>query len=185
MRLPPELVIATTNPGKFQDWQALLAPLGVRAIRPSDLPELLESETDLEENAHRKAVAAVRRLASPVIADDMGVQIERLGGGPGALLKRWAMSLGGWQAAQRFAGTLEGSRALYCCAVCLALSPERTVTTLGVVAGEIVRPRGTGPGLEPCFLPDGAPAVLSEPTAAHDLHPRAQALTLLTSMRPP
>jgi XTP/dITP diphosphohydrolase len=178
--LPAQVVVATTNPGKFADWRALLEPLGVLALRAEALAEVEESETELLENARRKAVSAALGSAQPAIADDIGLAIEALGGQPGALLKRWAMARGGWSAAQRFVGRYASSPAIYRCAVALAQPDGASVQVLGSVEGVIVRARGEGPGLEPCFLPIGASAVLGARRAeeAH-FHHRARALALL------
>lgn len=180
MRLPPRLVIGTSNLGKFADWEALLRPLNVVALPVPSLEEVRETESDLMQNASRKALLAARATGLPAIADDIGLFIAALDGAPGAMLKRWAMGLGGWPQALDRAAALAGSTATYRCAVSLAQPDGTSVQALGEVRGVLVAARGTGPGLEPCFLPNGAQGVLSQRVLdERALHHRVRALDRL------
>lgn len=177
MLLPAVIVIGTANRGKFTDWEALLTPQHVTAMFVSSMPEVPETEADLVENARRKAVAAAMSTGVPAVADDIGVFIHALGGGPGAMLKRWAVGLGGWRQAQVRASELAGSEAVYRCAVSLAFPDGTSTEALGEVRGHLIAAATTGPGLEPCFLPDGAQGVLSNLGADEQtFHHRLRAL---------
>ena len=96
------------------------------------------------------------------------------------MLKRWAMGLGGWPQALDRAAALAGSAATYRCAVSLAQPYGTSVQALGEVRGVLVAARGTGPCLEPCFLPNGAQDVLSQRVLDEwALHHRLRALDRL------
>ncbi|NCG20280.1 MAG: hypothetical protein GWP91_14825 [Rhodobacterales bacterium] len=75
---------------------------------------------------------------------------------------------------------MAGSAATYRCAVSLAQPYGTSVQALGEVRGVLVAARGTGPGLEPCFLPNGAQDVLSQRVLdERALHHRVRALDRL------
>src|SRR5437899_10285317 len=86
------LVIASHNPGKIEEIEALLAPYGVSAIGAGalDLPEPEETGTSFEENAALKARAATQASGLPALADDSGLVVPVLGGAPGVYSARWA-----------------------------------------------------------------------------------------------
>jgi len=87
------LVIATRNAGKIKEIKALLADLGVRVLSLADfpeMPEVVEDGVTFLDNARKKAreVAAVTGL--PALADDSGLEVAALGGGPGVYSARYA-----------------------------------------------------------------------------------------------
>jgi XTP/dITP diphosphohydrolase len=82
----PTLVLATRNPGKIREITAIYAGLGVRLIGLDLWPEVgaLPEEGDTyAANAASKALTAARATGLPALADDSGVEIDALGGGPG------------------------------------------------------------------------------------------------------
>ncbi len=185
MSLPRRLLLATTNPGKLGEWRALLGPLGVEVVAMEG-PQAEEGSTSVVENARLKATHAAHGTA--VLADDVGLAIDALHGEPGPELKRWALGrFGSWGAAQEHCAALAGSGATYACGLALVL-PDGTVhTALGEVRGSLVAARGSGPGLEPCFLPDGSLDVLSQLSddARGRLHHRHRALSALLNQLAP
>src|SRR5439155_6067453 len=86
------LVIASHNPGKIEEIEALLAPYGVAAIGAGalGLPEPEETGTSFEENASLKARAAMQASGLPALADDSGLVVPALAGAPGIYSARWA-----------------------------------------------------------------------------------------------
>ena len=80
-----KIVLASNNPGKLAELQALLAPLGVELIRQADLciPEAEEPFRTFVENALAKARHAAKISGLPALADDAGLCVDAFGGLPG------------------------------------------------------------------------------------------------------
>jgi XTP/dITP diphosphohydrolase len=86
--------IATSNPGKLRDFAGAAAAHGITiAGIPgfSSLPAVVEDGATFEANARKKAEAY--SLAVPgevVLADDSGLEVDALSGGPGVHSARYA-----------------------------------------------------------------------------------------------
>jgi XTP/dITP diphosphohydrolase len=83
------ILIATGNPGKMRELRAILARHGVDAIGlddlpPPRLPEPAESGRTMAHNAAAKAIEYARMTERACIADDSGLEVDALGGAPGA-----------------------------------------------------------------------------------------------------
>ncbi|QHE84645.1 RdgB/HAM1 family non-canonical purine NTP pyrophosphatase [Hydrogenophaga sp. BPS33] len=91
-----KLVLASNNPGKLAELQALFAPLGVELVRQSDLniPEAPEPHRTFIENALAKARHAARESGLPALADDAGLCVEAFGGLPGVDTAYYATQFG-------------------------------------------------------------------------------------------
>ena len=80
-------VIATHNRKKLGELQRILEPLGIQAVTGEDigisLTEAAETGTTFEENAWIKAESACRETGLPAVADDSGLMVDALDGGPG------------------------------------------------------------------------------------------------------
>lgn len=93
MTTPIPLVLATFNPGKVREYQALLRHLPIRLL---GLPELgirvLPPETgdSFVENARIKAEAAFDATGLPSLGDDSGLEVQALDGAPGIHSARYA-----------------------------------------------------------------------------------------------
>ena len=86
-----QVVVATTNPGKFRELTEGLAPLGWD-LRPLidfavKMPE--ETGTTFEDNALMKAAFVAQKTAIPALADDSGLVVDALGGEPGVYSARY------------------------------------------------------------------------------------------------
>ena len=87
----PRIVLATHNPHKVEEFQAIVA-----ATRPDfevvgyDGPEPVEDGVTFAENALIKARAAAAHTGLPALADDSGVCVDVLGGSPGVFSAYWA-----------------------------------------------------------------------------------------------
>ncbi|MEV4688737.1 RdgB/HAM1 family non-canonical purine NTP pyrophosphatase [Microbacterium sp. LWH3-1.2] len=87
----PQIVLATHNPHKVEEFQAIVA-----ATRPDfevvgyDGPEPIEDGVTFAENALIKARAAAEHSGLPALADDSGVCVDVLGGSPGVFSAYWA-----------------------------------------------------------------------------------------------
>lgn len=86
------IVLATGNPGKVRELDALLAGCGVRVLAQADfdVPEADETGLSFVENALIKARNAALHTGLPAIADDSGLEVDVLGGAPGIHSARYA-----------------------------------------------------------------------------------------------
>jgi XTP/dITP diphosphohydrolase len=80
-----KIVLASNNPGKLAELQAMLAPLGIELVRQADLGigEAQEPHRTFVENALAKARHAARESGLPALADDAGLCVDAFGGLPG------------------------------------------------------------------------------------------------------
>ena len=87
-----QLILASGNPGKLKELNALLAPLGIDVLAQTSLgvSEADEPYLSFVENALAKARHAARHTGLPAIADDSGLCVTALGGAPGVLSARYA-----------------------------------------------------------------------------------------------
>lgn len=84
----PKLVIASNNPGKVAEFRDLLKDCGWQIVAPTDLGielEVAETGTTYLENALIKAEAFSHASGLAALADDSGLEVDALGGEPGAL----------------------------------------------------------------------------------------------------
>ncbi|MBX3588739.1 MAG: RdgB/HAM1 family non-canonical purine NTP pyrophosphatase [Ramlibacter sp.] len=91
-----KIVLASNNPGKLAELQAMLAPLSVTLVRQSDLgiPEAEEPFRTFVENALAKARHASRLSGLPALADDAGLCVDAFGGLPGVDTAYYATQFG-------------------------------------------------------------------------------------------
>jgi XTP/dITP diphosphohydrolase len=87
-----KLIIASNNPGKLREFNALLAPLGWETLprQALGLPECEEPHLTFVENALAKARHAAILTGLPALADDSGLCVPALGGAPGVHSARYA-----------------------------------------------------------------------------------------------
>src|SRR5439155_13161292 len=92
IRAGEKLVIASHNPGKVAEIDALVAPYRINAIGAGALgrQEPEETETTFEGNAALKAHAAAQASGLLSLADDSGLVVPTLGRIPGIYSARWA-----------------------------------------------------------------------------------------------
>jgi XTP/dITP diphosphohydrolase len=87
-----KLLIATTNRGKIEQIKPILKDLPIELIFLPDLNLKLTAEENgktLEENAVIKANFYSDLTGLWALADDMGLEIDALGGEPGVKSRRW------------------------------------------------------------------------------------------------
>ncbi len=85
-------VLATRNPGKLEEFQRLLLPLGQDILSQDSLgiPEAPEPHCTFLENALSKARHASALSGYPALADDSGLCVEALEGAPGVISAHFA-----------------------------------------------------------------------------------------------
>jgi XTP/dITP diphosphohydrolase len=161
--LDKKLVIATHNPGKLAEMQALLDHYGVRAVSAGELslPEPEETGATFLENSRLKARAAASGAAAPALADDSGLCVDALDGAPGVFSARWAGPTRDFAIARakveselRRAGARPPYRAHFICVLTLAFPDGEMESFEGRVDGQLVFPaRGSLVfGYDPIFL---------------------------------
>lgn len=156
------LALASANPGKLREIQALLTPLGLTVATAAELgfsEDVEETGATFAENAQLKACAVARALQLPALADDSGLAVEALDGRPGVLSARYAGP--GADDAQRnaklleeLAGVPEERRgAAFVCVMACCRPDGRVLLSEGRLEGRIaLAPRGQGGfGYDPVF----------------------------------
>ena len=82
----PRLLVATTNTHKIVEFRRLLDGLPYELVTPAGLGmalDVVESGATFRENAALKAHAFAAASGLPALADDSGIEVDALGGGPG------------------------------------------------------------------------------------------------------
>jgi len=187
MLSPSRLMLGTGNPGKVDELHALLSDLPVEVIpgHTLDDPPAVEEDADtLAGNAEKKARAYHERTDLPALADDTGLEVAALDGGPGVHTARFA----GPDAApddnkRKLLEVLDGvddRRARFRTVVALIDSDGTVHTFEGVCEGTITTsPRGDGGfGYDPLFQPDGYDLTFAEmpPNVKNEISHRRKAL---------
>jgi XTP/dITP diphosphohydrolase len=189
------IVLASSNPGKLREFNALFADSGCEVIAQASLgiDDVEETGLTFVENALLKARHAARVSGLPALADDSGLCVEALNGAPGLYSARYAGGHGDSAANNaKLLQTLDGMppdqrRAFFMCA--LVLLRHATDPTPLIVEGRwhgrvLEAPRGPGGfGYDPLFLPDGQTQSAAEldPALKNRLSHRGQAMAKLQS----
>lgn len=87
-----QLLIATHNPAKIEEYRKLLANSGFKLISLSDLgisDEPVEDGKTFKENAEKKARFYFEKSKISTLAEDGGFEIDYLHGEPGVKSRRW------------------------------------------------------------------------------------------------
>lgn len=88
-----ELVVATHNKGKVEEFRELMKNLPIEIKYLADFPPVPEPEETgrtFAANARQKAVYYAKKLGKPCIADDSGLEVQALDGAPGVRSARYA-----------------------------------------------------------------------------------------------
>ncbi len=164
-----KLLLATRNQGKIVEFRRILdaiAPGAIELVGLDQFPGLHdvdETGTTFEENALLKAREMSVATGLPAIADDSGLCVDALDGGPGIFSARWAGEHGNDQAnlekvLEQLKSVPESDRGAYfICVAALYLPDGRTFCEEGRFHGSILTaPVGSnGFGYDPIFQPAG------------------------------
>lgn len=172
-----ELLVATHNPGKLREYQALLPEYTVIGLNDLGLGtfEVQETAETFAENAALKAVQYARASGRITLSDDSGLCVDMLDGAPGVHSARYGgddLDDAGRRAylLAQMQHIPEGQRtARFVCVI--ALHDPRTGQTYaveGTCEGHILtEERGSGGfGYDPLFVPDGHEHTFAEMPAA-------------------
>jgi XTP/dITP diphosphohydrolase len=186
--------MASRNPGKIRELEAILQDTGVQLLSLADfplLPEIPEEGATFAENAATKALAVARLTNHPALADDSGLMVEALGGAPGVFSARYAQDRtapGPPTDADNWGKLLDelknvplGERgARFVCELAMATPDGRLLRARGECAGVIAfEPQGdTGFGYDPVFWVPEYAATMAQlgPEIKNKISHRAQAL---------
>jgi len=187
----PKLVLATHNPGKVVEIDALLKPFGIEVVSAGELglPEPEETENSFEGNARLKAQAAASESGLPALADDSGLAVAALDGAPGIYSARWAGPNKDFTLAmdrvRSELGDNPAREAMFVCALTLAWPDGHDETFLGTISGALKFPPSgdRGFGYDPIFVPTGFNQTLGEmdPDKKHAMSHRAHAFEQLVA----
>ena len=158
-----KLVLASNNPGKLRELQALLpARFEIVSQATLKISEAEEPHPTFIENALAKARHASRAARLPALADDSGLCVDALGGEPGVHSAYYAGREGSREERDArnnrklLAELKDDRKAYYCCVMVFVRHPEdpRPLVAEGLWHGEIARaPRGSnGFGYDPLFV---------------------------------
>lgn len=156
-------VVCSANPHKLEEFRALFPDWDLELLGAGDFPP--EDGLTYLDNArikarHGRRVGPADRL---MLADDSGIEVAALAGGPGVQTARWAE---GRHVAKLLAALADATdrRAQYVCEL-VALAPDgHEARGTGVLAGEIAAaPAGSeGFGFDPVFVPRGETRTVAE-----------------------
>ncbi len=159
-----KLLVATNNPGKLQEYRFLLRDLTleITSLRDEEIdfdPE--ETGATFDENAILKASAFAGRSGLLTLADDSGLEIDRLDGAPGVHSARYGGTRRG-EDVRRYELVLQQLKdvpwaertARFRCVVAIATPAGKVRTAEGVIEGIITfEPEGEhGFGYDPIFF---------------------------------
>lgn len=188
-----KIVLATGNPGKARELNALLVDLGLEVMPQSAfrIPEIEETGLSFVENAILKARNAAQHSGLPAVADDSGLEVDALDGSPGIYSARYAgPKASDWDNLEKLLLELrqlpDGQRSAHyqCLLVYMrhALDPTPIICQ-GTWEGVIARaPRGeNGFGYDPIFYLPALKKTAAEldPAEKNRLSHRGQALARL------
>ena len=188
-----KVVLASHNPHKLVEIDAILSKLGIELILQSELGvdiEVEETGSTFEENSFLKAEAVMKATGLPALADDSGIAVDALNGEPGIYSARYGFddSLDDWGRLELLLKNTEnvpdGQRqAQFVCVITLVTPEGETVQARGEIHGELLRePRGkNGFGYAPIFYypPLGMTTAELPPEEKNKVSHRARALDLM------
>jgi XTP/dITP diphosphohydrolase len=188
-----KLLLASSNQGKVAEFRQLLPEVELLPW-PQGAPSLPETGAFFQDNALQKAVTARAwwqahgsEPVDGVLADDSGLCVDALWGGPGVLSARFAPDLPSYHErnlrllAMLPAGAGRGAR--FVCVLAFAPMEGESFTVSGAVEGGLAfGHRGDhGFGYDPIFIPEGHDRTFGELPAEvkHTLSHRARACAAL------
>ena len=165
-----EIMIATSNAHKVEEFREMQEPLGIQVRSLLDLEEKVEIEetgTTFAENAMIKALSVHERLGIPVISDDSGLEVDAMDKAPGVYSARFLGYDTPYEEKNQYImDQVKGKTrtARYVCAIAYVEEDGAGHVFTGVVEGEIAdHARGEkGFGYDPIFYYPPYGATLAE-----------------------
>jgi XTP/dITP diphosphohydrolase len=158
-----KLLLASGNPGKIKEIQALLSGIELELVTPEGIGLILEVDeigSTYGQNAALKARAYAHATDLLTLADDSGLEVDALGGLPGVRSARFSPLTGATDADRRkqlieaLSPHMRPWSARFRCVVAIATPAGCLHLAEGTCPGEILpEERGTGGfGYDPVFL---------------------------------
>ena len=185
-----KVVLASKNPHKLVEIDAITKKLGIELILQSELGidiDVEENGTTFEENSFIKAEAVMKASCLPALADDSGIAVDALNGEPGVYSARY----GGDPSMTDHDRLLlllkntenvpDGQRqAQFVCVITMVTPEGQVIQARGEIHGELLREeRGeNGFGYDPIFYypPAGMSTAEMAPEDKNQVSHRANAL---------
>jgi XTP/dITP diphosphohydrolase len=157
--VPPRVVVASKNPDKIREVEAVLARMEHpwEIVRGLEWPDVDETEPTLEGNAVLKAEAVSEATGLPALADDTGLEVDALDGAPGVHSARFAGPTASYEAnVDRLLSDMAGVEdrtARFRTAIALVVPGSKIQIVDGVIEGTITTERrgDRGFGYDPVF----------------------------------
>jgi XTP/dITP diphosphohydrolase len=171
---PERLAIASKNPHKLRELGRICHDWPVEWLtvqnHPGPWPDVDEPHDTYLHTALEMARGVAEVLEVPAIADDSGIEVDALDGGPGPRSARLAGEVA--SDADNLAKLIrlvadmepEARTARYRCVAAIAWSDGRTMHAEGTCEGTLItQPRGDrGFGYDPVFVPQGERRTMAE-----------------------
>lgn len=183
-----KILLASRNAGKLREFRDLLP--GIDLVPwPAEAPEIPEEGAFFQDNALQKATFAKAwwdghgpEPVDGVLADDSGLCVDALWGGPGVLSARFAPGMAQDPKNRRLLAMMPagaGRTARFVCVLAWVPAAGSAATFSGAVEGSLAHePKGDqGFGYDPIFLPQGFESTFGElpAEAKHRLSHRGRA----------
>ncbi|MBU0951283.1 MAG: XTP/dITP diphosphatase [Elusimicrobia bacterium] len=172
-----KLVIATDNKNKLREIKEIAAvmkvPGNIEILSLGDFqnaPEVVEDGLTLEENAIKKAREISEFTGLIALADDTGLEVNKLNGEPGVYSARFAGEQCSYEDNNKKLLSLlkdipDSKRtARFRCVIAVVVPNGKTYTVEGVMKGKIAaKAQGdNGFGYDPIFIPEGQNKTFSQ-----------------------
>lgn len=196
-----KIILASNNPGKLAELQAMFAPLGCTLVPQGELgvPEAPEPHRTFVENALAKARNAALHTGLPSLADDAGLCVDAFNGLPGVDTAYYATQFGyakgdnnNVRALLEQMQGIDNRRAALVSTLVAVRTPDdpEPLIAMGRVVGQIARePAGSnGFGFDPVmWIPEFGQTFAQLPTAVKNANSHrgraAQAMAALIRER--
>jgi len=176
-----KIIVATTNKHKLKEIKNILkCPVVGYSL------SVRENGKTFEANAIKKAKAVAKKVDEIVIADDSGLMVDALYGGPGVKSARFANPSTRENLCNKLIRLLKNKKnrsAKFVCVIAVVFPDGKVKTVKGVCPGQIIDqmkgPRGFG--YDPVFIPRGYKKTFGEmkPSLKNCLSHRGRALKKL------
>lgn len=185
-----KVVLASKNKHKLEEISQITEKFGMELVLESDLGvdiDVEETGSTFEENSFLKAEAVMKATGLPALADDSGIAVDALNGGPGIYSARYGFdeSLDDWGRLQLLLKNTEQvpderRQAKFVCVITLVTPQQEIIQARGEVHGMLLRtPAGQGGfGYDPIFYypPLGKSLAELTPEEKNQVSHRANAL---------
>ena len=159
------LILASDNEHKFREFCEILSGTDTLLIKRREAGccfEVEENGSTFAENAYIKAKSVTDFTLIPAVADDSGICVDYLGGGPGIYSARYAAGIANddYERMMHLLDEMkdaENRAAHYVCSICCTFPNGDVLTAEDICEGTILyKPVGDGGfGYDPVFLPKG------------------------------